>query len=270
MGLSPLRSPSGDETRAVINGACVWKYVDDTTASEVVGKGEISSAQIIADKVAEWSLANRVQLNNEKCKELRISFARNKAIFEPIRVHGKELELVDNAKLLGITITSDLSWNTHVNDVTKKAAKRLYLLVQLKRAKVPCNDLGLFYITCVRSVLDYAIPVYYYSLPKYLVNELERVQKRALKIMYPSLSYDEALTHMKIAPLSVHHSDICATPFNEILSDSDHRLRALLLPSHQACKYSPRRTRKFDIRKINTKRARNSFIIKSSFNTYTV
>ena len=158
----------------VINGACVWKHVDDTTASEVVGKGEVSSAQIIADKVAEWSLANTVQLNNEKCKDLRISFARNKATFEPIRVHGKELELVDSAKLLGITITSDLSWNTHVNDVIKKAAKRLYFLVQLKGAKVTCNDLGLFYITCVRSVLDYAIPFYYYSLPKYLVNEPER------------------------------------------------------------------------------------------------
>ena len=60
-----------------INGACVWKFVDNTTASEVVGKGEVSSAQIIADKVVEWSLANRVQLNSEKCKELQISFARN-------------------------------------------------------------------------------------------------------------------------------------------------------------------------------------------------
>ena len=122
-----------------INGSCVWKYVDDTTASEVVGMGKVSSAQIIADKVAEWSLANRVQLNNEKCKELRISFGRNKATFEPIRVHGKELELVDSAKLLGITVTSDLSWNNHVNVVTKK----LYFLVQLKRVKVPCNDSGL-------------------------------------------------------------------------------------------------------------------------------
>ena len=68
----------------VINGACVWKYVDDTTASEVVGKSVVCSAQIIADKVAEWSLANRVQLNNEKCKELRISFVGNKTTFQPI------------------------------------------------------------------------------------------------------------------------------------------------------------------------------------------
>ena len=57
----------------VINGACVWKYVDDTTASEVVGKGEVSSGQIIADKVAAWSLANRVQLNNEKVQTQRTS-----------------------------------------------------------------------------------------------------------------------------------------------------------------------------------------------------
>ena len=254
----------------VVNGGCVWKYVDDTTASEVVGKGAVSSAQIIADKVAEWSLTKRVQLNNEKCKELRISFVRNKATFQPIRVHGKELELVDSAKLQGITITSDLSWNSLVNDVIKKAAKSLYFFVQLKRAKVPWNDLGLFYITCVRSVLDYAIPVYIYSLPKYLVNDLERVQKRALKIMCPCLSYDKGLTHMEIAPLSVHHSNICATLFNEILSDSNHRLQALWPPLHQACKYSLRRTRSFDIRKINTKRPRNSFFNKSSFNINTV
>ena len=98
---------------------CIVLYC---TASEVVGKGEVSSPQIIADKEAEWSLANRVQLNDEKCKELRISFARNKAIFKPIRVSRKEL--VDSAKLLGITLTSDLSWNTHAHDFIKKTAKR--------------------------------------------------------------------------------------------------------------------------------------------------
>ena len=109
--------------------------------------------------------------------------------------------------------------------------------------------------------------MYCYSLPKYLVNEIERVQKRALKIMCPSLSYNEALTHMEKVPLSVHHSNICTTLFNEILSDSDHRLRAFLPPSHQACKYSLRRTSKFDIPKVNTKRARIFFSFFFNINT---
>ena len=45
----------------VLSDSCVWKYVDDTTTSEVVPKGGISGAQTIADKVAEWSQNNRVQ-----------------------------------------------------------------------------------------------------------------------------------------------------------------------------------------------------------------
>ena len=51
----------------------------------------------------------------------------------------------------------------------------IIFLIQLKRAKVARTDLGLFYSTCIRSIMDYAVPVFYYSLPKYLMRELEHV-----------------------------------------------------------------------------------------------
>ena len=54
---------------------------------------------------------------------------------------------------MDVIITSDLSWNEHINETVKKASKRLYFLVQLKRAKLPCRDLVLFYATCIRSIL---------------------------------------------------------------------------------------------------------------------
>ena len=152
--------------------------VDNTTTSEVVAKGGASNAQHIADCVSQWSLDNRVQLNSEKCKELRISFTKKQSEFHPILVTGNQLEAVRSAKLLGVIITSDLSWNEHINETVKKASKRLYFLVQLKRAlKLPCRDLVLFYATCMRSILVYAVLVFFYALPKYLRCELERVQK---------------------------------------------------------------------------------------------
>ena len=61
--------------------------------------------------------------------------------------------------------TSDLSWNEHINETAKKASKRLYFLVQLKRAKLPCRDLVLFYATCIRSILVYAAPVFFMLCP---------------------------------------------------------------------------------------------------------
>ena len=165
--------------------ANVWKYVDDTTASEVVAKGNRSCAQDIADKVAEWSMQNRVKLNSEKCKELRISLVKNEPQSVPIVVDGKELERVTSAKLLGLTISSNLTWNEHISDVIKKTSKRLYFLVQLNRSRVPRHDMSTFYTACIRSVLTYAAPAFFYALPKYLKDEFLPITFLC-KILYES------------------------------------------------------------------------------------
>jgi hypothetical protein len=54
-----------------------------------------------------WSNENRMKLNPDKCKELRISLisfnAESKPFSDPIVINGKELEVVTNIKLLGLT-----------------------------------------------------------------------------------------------------------------------------------------------------------------------
>lgn len=107
------------ELRGGIN-AEMWKYVDDTTTAEVVIKGKASILQRIADRVMEWSSKNRVQLNNDECKELRITFSKQKQEFPTIIVNGKGVETVKSAKLLGVTISDDLSWNEHVSEAINK------------------------------------------------------------------------------------------------------------------------------------------------------
>lgn len=99
----------------VVENARLWKYVDDTTSSETAAKGELSNAQRHTDRVIQWSPENRVQLNNEKCKEMRISFSKFQQEFEPILINGDALEVVENVKLLGLNISSNLTWNTHIN-----------------------------------------------------------------------------------------------------------------------------------------------------------
>lgn len=50
---------------------------------------------------------------------------------------GKVLSSVSSLRLLGVTFSSDLSWNLHVNDIVKKRYRRLYVLRNLKRAYCP-------------------------------------------------------------------------------------------------------------------------------------
>ena len=95
---------------------------------------------------------NRFQLNTDKCKELRIAFAKNKPYLPPLMACGNAFDVVDSAKLLGVTITRNLTWNLHVAVVIKRTSKRLYFLLQLKRAHVPKSDLVTFCTSYVRSV----------------------------------------------------------------------------------------------------------------------
>ena len=59
---------------------------------------------------------------------------------------------------MGVNISSNLTWNIHINEIVKKASKRLYFLTQLKRATIARTDLGPFYSSCIRSIMDYALP----------------------------------------------------------------------------------------------------------------
>ncbi len=180
-------------------------------------------------------------------------------------MNGKELEIVKSAKLLGVTVTSDLSWNVHINNVIKKAAKRLYFLVQLKRANLPRKDLVLFYITCIRSILTYAIPVFFYALPKYLQNELERLQRRALSIINPGLTYHEALSESNIPTIMSYGDTICRTFFDSAVNDKYNKLNKLLPPTHETT-YELRQNRRFDIPSWSTNRFRDTFIMASAIN----
>ena len=87
------------------------KYVDDTTIAEPVHKRETSKIQSSVDELAEMSRRNKFQINEAKCKELRISFAKCKPHFEPIVINDKLIKVVTSVKLLGLNISNDLKWN---------------------------------------------------------------------------------------------------------------------------------------------------------------
>ena len=74
-----------------------------------------------------------------------------------------------------------------------KASQQIYLLKQLKQAGIDRKSQILFYCTCVHSVLEFACQAFHTNLPAYLSGQMERVQKRVLRIPFPEVSYNKAL-----------------------------------------------------------------------------
>ncbi len=187
----------------------LWKFADDTSVSEVIPKAGVSSLPDTVNEVHKWSNDNKFQFNLGKCKELRINFTTQPYTDDPLNINGEPFEIVESAKVLGVTLTSDLKWNKHVSNIVEKASKRLYLLKQLKRAEVETSSLYKFYTACIRSVVEYACQVFHSSLPSYLSSEIESVQKRALRIIHPELTYIEAINQAKLETLYERREKLC-------------------------------------------------------------
>ena len=149
-------------------------------------------------------------LNADRCKVMNIVSKKNRHAFEPVIVDGNELSVVSSAKILGVTLSSGLRWNDHVNEAIRKANNRLYFLVLLKREGVSPHDIIKFYCTVVRPSYEYCLHFFHHALPEYLVNDIERVETRALSIISPDCSYSLCL--------SIYDLDTFRSRGNSVLS----------------------------------------------------
>ena len=145
-------------------------------------------------------------------------------------------------KLLGLNISGDLKWNVHVSELVRKVSTRLYFLRWLKKWHVVTRELLLFYITCIRSILEYGSPVFHRAIPSYLSKHLERLQKRAMNFIYPELSYAKALGLSGLLTLYDRREAILAKLFHEICANQSQSLHKLL-PSKYQPSYSVREQR---------------------------
>ena len=118
---------------------------------------------------------------------------------------------------------------------------------------------------CIRPILEHACPVFHHSLPQYLSNELEGLQKRALRIIQPDLSYAEALVALDITSLYERRKALSNGLFDQTVRVQSHKLHDLL-PPRNVSTYCTRSQRYFKLPICKTNRFKNTFIMANSFN----
>jgi len=123
----------------------VHKFVDDTTLTEtLLSRPHISIMQTYVDQLEAWTANNHMIINTNKTKEMLLG-PLSKSSPDELLIGQVKVERVAGFKLLGIHITSDLKWNTHIDKICAKASTRLYFLKQLKRAGLAADQLRHFY-----------------------------------------------------------------------------------------------------------------------------
>ncbi|MEL7308208.1 MAG: reverse transcriptase family protein, partial [Pseudomonadota bacterium] len=153
------------------NGSEFVLYADDLTVIEPVTKNFTSSVQSIVSRITE----NGLDVNSTKCKSLCITRS-------PYHLcTNLPFDLTENVKILGFIFNNKFSWDDQVSSVVTRASRRLFIIRTLK--KFMCNkELKIVYHALITSLIMYASPVYG-RLHAYLLNKLERFQKRAHRLI---------------------------------------------------------------------------------------
>lgn len=113
--------------------------------------------------------------------------------------------------------------------------KKCKIMTTLKRAGVPSADLVTIYSALVRSVLEYSSVVWATCLPRFLIDQLEAIQKRALRIVYPDLHYQQALAQANITSLEYRRAHLCLKVWHNIKNNPACQLHRLLPTVRSEC-----------------------------------
>ena len=73
-----------------------------------------------------------VTINRSKTEAMIFFTKRDKPVHPALYCEGNEINTVSSHKHLGVTLSSNLSWRTHILNIHDKTSKRLNLLKGLK------------------------------------------------------------------------------------------------------------------------------------------
>ena len=188
-----------------------WKYVDDITVAEAYNP-RISAGtgtQQAMDRIFTRATQDNMTLNVEKCAVMQCTLGGRP---RPVNVtaNNSSVPVVTSLKLLGVTVLPSLKWDEHIEDIVSKSNSKRYFLAVLRRAGVTSEHLIKFYTTFIRPTLEYAAPVWHSSLPLKLSDSLEAVQRTSLRVIFPDMSYSQALETTGLPMLSTRREQLCA------------------------------------------------------------
>ena len=224
-----------------------WKYVDDLSALEVCRRNIKSSIMTLLDDVTQEASLSKMKVNANKSSVMTVNFLKSPPSFtNPIPPKIS----VTCIKLLGVTITADLKWDAHVQNILKQASPSVSLLKLLLKFSCPPKDLLQLYCSFIRPILEFACPVWHFGLSSEHIYKIENVQKRALRIINGEgkVPYHYLLGKFKLTTLAERRNLLCLRFGTKTLSVP--RLRSIIPEPYLPARNRPSRIKSQKVPKL--------------------
>ncbi|XP_050713416.1 uncharacterized protein LOC126996704 [Eriocheir sinensis] len=158
-----------------------WQYVDDSILGVPVNNRDPDFAPLQAslDNLKAWTVDNSATMNHTKSMMMHVCTSKRDVPPPLLSIGSHHLQVVQFTKLLGITVDNQL----HVSNAVRAASYKQYMLRRLRTLGAPAAELCSIYSSFILPKLMYASPAWSSSLTLTQQQQLERVQKRAFRVI---------------------------------------------------------------------------------------
>lgn len=165
-------------------GVKIRLYADDCVLySEINSTSDQNALNFELDKVMRWCRTWQMAVNYDKCAVMTISNKKNPLLYT-YTVDRKSLNRVNEFKYLGLIITDNIHWDSHITAISNKALSKLHFLRRsLKRASTICK-LATFK-ALILPILEYA-NIIWDPFTQTNTRKLDRVQSKAVRFIFNS------------------------------------------------------------------------------------
>ena len=156
-------------------------YADDTTLycniDQNVDEDTINNELA---KIWEWLIANKLSLNTKKTKYMVFHTNQRNVTYPNLVINNIIIERVSHFNFLGIMLSYNMTWDAHINHISKKISKAIGILYQLKHI-YPQRILFTLYTTLIVPHLNYCLILWGSYIKEN--HRLHLLQKKALRII---------------------------------------------------------------------------------------
>ena len=126
-----------------------------------------STLQQSLEKIEDFTNNNLMQINDAKSKVMIFNKAK-KYDFPPefSFQNGKNLECLEETKLLGILLNSSLKWSSNTAAMYTKAISKMWLLRRLKKLKLDHYLIFDYYAKEIRPLAEHGVVIWNSGLTK--------------------------------------------------------------------------------------------------------
>ena len=130
--------------------------------------------------LTEWFNSNLLSLNIKKTSYIVFSNKRN--INVNLLLSGVQISRVDDTRFLGVVISSNLSWNKHIDVIVSKISKTVGLLSKVRHL-LPNLGTRTLYMSLVEPYIGYCNIVWSQANASVYLDKIFKIQKKYCRII---------------------------------------------------------------------------------------